>query len=55
MAADQLRLFLEAPIILDLCSGTGSWSQPYRDAGYDVRMVTLPDDDEVLTIRRKVC
>lgn len=26
-----------AKIILDLCGGTGSWSKPYRDAGYDVR------------------
>ena len=32
-------------IILDLCGGTGSWSKPYRDAGYDVRLVTLPDND----------
>lgn len=35
-------------IILDLCGGTGSWSKPYADAGYDVRLVTLPDND-VLT------
>jgi len=26
-------------IILDLCGGTGSWSKPYLDAGYDVRVV----------------
>lgn len=32
-------------IILDLCGGTGAWSKPYKDAGYDVRVVTLPDDD----------
>lgn len=32
-------------IILDLCGGTGAWSKPYRDAGYDVRLVTLPDGD----------
>jgi hypothetical protein len=32
-------------IVLDLCSGSGSWSEPYRAAGYDVRRVTLPDDD----------
>lgn len=32
-------------IILDLCSGTGAWSKPYRDAGYDVRMITLPEND----------
>lgn len=31
--------------ILDLCGGTGSWSQPYRDAGYDVRLVTIPEND----------
>ena len=32
-------------IILDLCGGTGSWSKPYRDAGYDVRVITLPEND----------
>ena len=32
-------------IILDLCGGTGSWSKPYKEAGYDVRLVTLPDLD----------
>lgn len=32
-------------IILDLCGGTGSWSKPYKDAGYDVRVVTIPEND----------
>ena len=32
-------------IILDLCGGTGSWSRPYKDAGYDVRVITLPEND----------
>jgi len=32
-------------IILDLCGGTGAWSKPYKDAGYDVRLVTLPEYD----------
>jgi hypothetical protein len=32
-------------IILDLCGGSGSWSKPYRDAGYDVRVITLPEHD----------
>lgn len=32
-------------IILDLCGGTGAWSQPYADAGYDVRNITLPEYD----------
>ena len=32
-------------IILDLCGGTGAWSKPYKDAGYNVRNITLPDYD----------
>lgn len=32
-------------IILDLCGGTGAWSEPYRKAGYDVRVITLPEND----------
>ncbi len=32
-------------IILDLCGGTGAWSRPYREAGYDVRLITLPEYD----------
>lgn len=32
-------------IILDLCGGTGAWSKPYKDAGYDVRVITLPETD----------
>lgn len=31
--------------ILDLCGATGAWSKPYKDAGYDVRVITLPDFD----------
>lgn len=32
-------------MILDLCGGTGMWSKPYKDDGYDVRVLTLPDFD----------
>jgi hypothetical protein len=34
-------------IILDLCGGTGSWSYPYTKypEKYDVRLITLPDND----------
>lgn len=35
----------ETKIILDLCGGTGSWSRPYKEAGYEVINVTLPDYD----------
>ena len=33
------------PIILDLCAGTGAWSEPYLKAGYDVRRITMPEMD----------
>jgi len=32
-------------IILDLCGGTGGWSRPYKEAGYDVRIITWPEWD----------
>lgn len=35
----------EDKIILDLCGGTGSWSHPYKERGYDVRVITLPEWD----------
>ena len=36
---------MQGKIILDLCGGTGSWSKPYKEAGYDVRLVTIPEHD----------
>jgi len=33
---------LHRRVILDLCGGSGAWSAPYKAAGYDVRLVTLP-------------
>ncbi len=32
-------------IILDLCGGTGSWAKPYKDDGYKVITITLPNYD----------
>ena len=32
-------------IILDLCGGTGAWSKPYKEAGYMVLNLTLPEVD----------
>lgn len=34
-------------IILDLCRGTGAWSKPYRDAGYDVRVLDIKEGCDV--------
>ena len=31
--------------ILDLCAGTGAWSEPYHEAGYAVERITLPLQD----------
>lgn len=31
--------------ILDLCGGTGSWARPYKEAGYNVVTITLPEND----------
>ncbi len=36
---------MKSKIILDLCGGTGAWSRPYKDAGYDVRIITYPNND----------
>lgn len=36
---------MDNKIILDLCGGTGAWSRPYKEAGYDVRLITLPEHD----------
>lgn len=30
---------------MDLCGGSGSWSRPYAENGYDVRIITLPEYD----------
>ena len=32
-------LFNEDKVILELCGGTGSWSKPYKESGYDVRVI----------------
>ena len=36
-------------VILDLAGGTGAWSQKYKEAGYTVINVTLPDYDILKT------
>jgi len=37
-------LFNRDKIILDLCGATGAWSKYYKKAGYDVRIITWPED-----------
>lgn len=31
--------------IIDLCAGSGEWSRPYKEAGYNVVTITLPNFD----------
>ena len=38
-------------VILDLCAGSGSWSQPYVDAGYEVIRIDTLTGDDVLTYK----
>lgn len=40
--------------ILDLCGGTGSWSKPYLDAGYDVHLISLPQDVRLIKFDYKL-
>ncbi len=40
-------LFNEAKVILDLCGGTRSWSQPYAEAGYDVQVIDSKSGQDV--------
>jgi hypothetical protein len=42
---------MDGRVILDLCAGTGAWSQPYLDAGYTVIRLTLPEADVRLVHR----
>lgn len=32
-------------IILDLCGGTGAWSKPYKDAGYEMKEIRSIGDN----------
>lgn len=38
-------------VILDLCAGSGSWSEPYVKAGYDVRRYDLANGDDVRLLK----
>ncbi len=39
------------PTILDLCGGSGSWSEPYRELGYYVEVLDLANGDDVRTLK----
>lgn len=41
-------------LILDLCGGTGAWSKPYADAGYDVIIVDADQDVRLFHTTAKV-
>ena len=45
MEGGGMKMDNKDKIILDLCGGTGAWSRPYKKAGYDVRVITLPKHD----------
>ena len=39
-------------IIYDLCGGTGSWSKPYKDNGYTVRLIDIKDGNDIRWLRK---
>lgn len=40
------------PVVYDLCGGTGAWSRPWREAGYDVRVVDITDGMDVRLLEK---
>jgi hypothetical protein len=38
--------------IVDLCGGTGAWSQPYREAGYRVELIDILNGRDVRLVQR---
>lgn len=43
--AEKKQLTNMGKLIMDLCGGTGSWSKPWLENGYQVINVTLPEYD----------
>jgi len=41
-------------VILDLCGGTGAWSAPYKDAGYNVSIIDIDQDVRLLHLPKNV-
>ena len=41
-------------IILDLCGGTGAWSKPYKDAGYEVVIIDVDQDVRLFHTTAKI-
>ena len=38
------------PTILDMCGGSGSWSQPYRERGYYVEVLDVLNGQDIRTL-----
>ena len=41
------------PRILDICGGTGAWSKPYADAGYDVEVIDKVNGHDARLLQRR--
>lgn len=39
-------------VILDLCAGSGAWSQPYENAGYTVKHYDIKSGDDIRLLKR---
>lgn len=45
----------EEEIIYDLCGGTGSWSLPYKQAGFEVRIIDMNKGGDVRLLHKPNC
>jgi hypothetical protein len=45
-------MMAEEKIILDLCGGTGAWSKPYQENGYDVRIIDILQGRDVRSFHK---
>lgn len=46
-----MTLPVEKRIILDLCGGTGAWSKPYKEAGYQVELLDIRQGADVRLVQ----
>jgi hypothetical protein len=42
---------MENEWVIDACAGSGAWSKPYKDEGYNVWPITLPEDIRLVHYR----
>lgn len=52
-AYSSLELSVSDRLILDLCAGTGQWSEPYRSAGYQVKQIDISEKNQDVRLYKR--